>query len=168
MTKSVGFAIGLCVGLVLVVIIFKLANTDRKAATHYDERQALVRGKGYRVGFFAMLICEVVMMALELGEVPIPAPRYLFHFGAIAVGAVALGSYCIWNDCYWGVNNDCRKYIAVFAAVVVLNAVPVVFGIMGGKPWMDYGVNLICFVMLLILVIELIVKAVIDRGEEES
>ena len=44
MFKSLGFVVGLCVALVLTMILLKLANTDRRARTQYDERQALIRG----------------------------------------------------------------------------------------------------------------------------
>lgn len=167
MFKSLGFVVGLCVALVLTMILLKLANTDRRARTQYDERQALIRGRGYRFSFFAMLIYEVVMLGLELGEVALPFERYLLHFGAIAVGALTLASYCIWKDCYWGINNNRTRYIAVFAAVVLLNAIPVVSGIMGGSPWQDYSINIVCMIMLLVLVVELAVKAIADRREED-
>ena len=37
--KGIGFITGLIVGLILVVILFKYANTDKKIKTEYDERQ---------------------------------------------------------------------------------------------------------------------------------
>ena len=53
--KGMGFIAGLIVGLVLVVIIFRIANTDKKIKSEYDERQLRIRGKAYKYAFYTML-----------------------------------------------------------------------------------------------------------------
>ena len=44
---SVGMAIGLMVGLVISVILLKVANKDHKVKSQYDERQEMIKGKGW-------------------------------------------------------------------------------------------------------------------------
>ncbi len=48
---SAGMAMGLMVGLVIAVILLKVANKDHKLKTQYDERQELVKGKAINIAF---------------------------------------------------------------------------------------------------------------------
>ena len=59
--QGFGFIVGLIVGLILVVILFKYANTDKKVKTEYDERQEKVRGKAYMYAFYTALIVEALL-----------------------------------------------------------------------------------------------------------
>nr|MCR4806342.1 hypothetical protein [Lachnospiraceae bacterium] len=75
-----GFVAGLMVGLVLVVIFYKIANTDKKIKTEYDERQQRIRGKAYKYGFYTMILYHVLMMGLYLCDITIPVDPYVTEF----------------------------------------------------------------------------------------
>ena len=49
--KGAGFAVGITVGVILVMVLLKMSNTDKKIKTEYDERQERIRGKAYKYAF---------------------------------------------------------------------------------------------------------------------
>ena len=175
LARSAGVAIGILIGLIIAVIIIRFANTNHKMKTEYDERQQEIRGRGYRLAFYAMMICEIIMFVLEIGNIPLPIEPYLAHFITIIVGAMALGSYCIWNDVYWGLNTNRKRYIVIFIAAALLNAIPVFGAASDGTLLVDGKfstplVNILVLIMLLVFGIELIAKEIVDRNaarEEE-
>ena len=72
MMKSAGLAIGILIGLVVAVALILISNNNRKVRTEYDERQLRVRGDAYRYAFYSVIICEVILLILEFGEVALP------------------------------------------------------------------------------------------------
>ena len=122
---SVGMAMGLMVGLVICVVLFKIANKDHKVKTQYDERQELIKGKGYTYGFYTMMFMEVVVMLLEMSGIELPIENYLVHTIAILVGALVLCAHSIWNGVYWGLNNNRKRYAIILVIAVILNIIPV-------------------------------------------
>ena len=61
---SFGLPVGIMVGLVLVVILLKYINRDKKLKTEYDERQKIARGRSYMFGFYALVISNVIMLVV--------------------------------------------------------------------------------------------------------
>ena len=172
--RSAGFAAGLLIGLIIVVIIFKLANTNHKASTQYDERQQVIRGKGYMYGFYAMMIFEVAMMLLDMSELAVPVEPFILHFGAILVGILVLVSYTIWCGAYWGLNNNRRTYAIVMVIVGLVNAIPVISSIREGT-FMKAGessapvINLLVLIMLVCVGVVTLIRHILDtRAEGEN
>ena len=56
--KSAGFVIGIVIGLIACVVLFKISNTNHKSKTEYDERQQVIRGKAYRYAFYVLAVYE--------------------------------------------------------------------------------------------------------------
>ena len=169
--KSAGITIGILVGLILAVALILIANNNRKFKTEYDERQLRVRGDAYRYAFYSVIICEVILLILAIGEFTLPIPEYVLHFGGILIGCLVLSGYCIWKDAYWGLNNNLKRYAVVFLATAALNAIPLISSVKsGGKLDLMDGpiLNLICLVMLGVLGLEFLVKYLKDKdGAEE-
>jgi uncharacterized membrane-anchored protein YhcB (DUF1043 family) len=44
-SRSFGMVLGIVVGLILCILIFKYVNTNHKVKTEYDERQQVIREK---------------------------------------------------------------------------------------------------------------------------
>ena len=169
--RSTGFVAGVLVGLILVVIIFKLANTNHKVKTEYDERQREIRGKAYMYGFYAIIVWEAVMMALDLAEAALPVEPFVLHFGGIFLGCVVVAGYSIWNGAYWGMNNNRRTYGIVLIVAGLLNAIPVIGSIRAGT-FMKAGessapvVNLLVLIMLVAIGALLLVRQILDSGAD--
>ena len=87
---SVGLALGIMCGLMISVVLLKIANKDHKVKTQYDERQEMVKGKGYKYGFYTMMALEVVFMLLEMSGISLPVETYLIHFSVILLGCLVM------------------------------------------------------------------------------
>ena len=164
--KSAGVAIGILIGLILAFALILIANNNRTVRSEYDERQLRVRGDAYRYAYYSMIICEVILLILSIGEVTLPVPDYVLHFGGILIGCLVLSTYCIWKDAYWGLNNNRRRYGIILVVAGLLNAIPL-FGAVSHKSTLDFPyVNLLTCVMLLVVGAELLLKQFLDRRAE--
>ena len=104
--KLIGVITGFVIGLALVVIIAAICNKNRKMKTEYDERQQILRGKGFKLGFYAMVIWAALNIVLSVAGFAIPAKPEILAFSYIVVGVLADVVYCIFHDAYWGMNNN--------------------------------------------------------------
>ena len=167
MFHSIDLAVGIALGLVIAVLLVKYANKDHAVKSKYDERQEAVRGKAYRYAFYSIIIYEAVMLVLEIGQFTLPLPSYVMHFTGIIVGCLVLACYSIWKDVYWGLNNNRKRYAVIFLVCAALNAIPVVFTILGKTTFDAAWLNALVLIMLAIVGIELLIKESIDRREAE-
>ena len=111
---------GMVIGLLLSWFIITRLNKDGKFRTEYDERQKEVRGTAYRYAFYAMMICEAVLMVASL-EIDLGILGSGIHFIPIYVGVIVQVVYSIMNDGYFGLNNDTGKYMVFMAVISVFN-----------------------------------------------
>ena len=166
--KSAGVAIGILIGLILALALILIANNNRKVRSEYDERQLRVRGDAYRYAYYSMIICEVILLILSIGEVTLPVPDYVLHFGGILIGCLVLSTYCIWKDAYWGLNNNRRSYGIILVVAGLFNAIPVI-GSLSDTGGSDFPyVNLLCCIMLVVVGAELLLKQMADRRAESA
>ncbi len=171
--RSAGVAVGIVVGLILCVILFKVANTDNKTKTEYDERQKLIRGKAYMFGFYTLVAYEALMMCVSMSGVFIPIADYVLHLAGIMISIIVVCGYCIWNDVYWGLNNDPKKYAIIMVVAFLINVLAAVMGICNGD-LMENGqvgfpmVNLLVAAMMVVVLIEILIKRLIDKGQSRE
>ena len=52
----IGVIAGVAVGLVLVFLLIRYFRTDKKIMPQYDERQELIRGRGFKYAFYTSLV----------------------------------------------------------------------------------------------------------------
>lgn len=168
--RSAGMAVGIIVGIIILFFLLKFINSDKKLATRYDEKQIVERGKGYKYGFYAVLIYEALMCLIDNGALPLTG--FMIHFLAIIIGALVQVSYCIWHDAYMGLNNNGRRYAAVLVVIALFNFFIGFMAIRSGEMLVN-GVlqaqfaNLICGVICLLIGVELFLKKTADAKEEE-
>ena len=166
--KSAGIAVGILIGLILAVALILIANNNRKFKTEYDERQLRVRGDAYRYAFYSVIICEVILLILAIGEFTLPIPEYVLHFGGILIGCLVLSGYCIWKDAYWGLNNNRKRYGIILVVAGLLNALPLYMALSTGSGSDFPYVNLLTCIMLLVVGIELLLKHFLDQRAENA
>ena len=164
--KSAGITIGILIGLILAVALILIANNNRKFKTEYDERQLRVRGDAYRYAFYSVIICEVILLILAIGEFTLSIPEYVLHFGGILIGCLVLSGYCIWKDAYWGLNNNRKRYGIILVVAGLLNALPLFMTLSSGSGSDFPYVNLLTCIMLLVVGVELLLKHFLDRRAE--
>lgn len=172
-TASVGMVFGLMVGLVIAAILLKVANKDHKVKTQYDERQEMIKGRGYKYSFYTMIFAEVIAMFLEMSGIELPIESYLVHTIAILIGALVLCVHSIWNGVYWGLNNNRRTYSIIIVLAVVLNIIPLVGPIVQGK-LSGHGIysipvlNLIVLIWMALIGVAALAKKCVDAGKGEE
>lgn len=164
-------AMGLMVGLMICVVLFKFANTDKKITTQYDERQEAIKGRGYKYSFYTLMVAEVALMLFQMSGISIPVENYLLHVGVILIGCLVLCLHSIWNGVYWGLNSNRKRYYIIFAIAVVLNIIPVV-GAFANNNITAEGfnsfpvMNMMVLVWLMIIGIVALVKKFIDARDD--
>ncbi len=169
----IGFPIGLMVGLIICVILFKIANTNKKIKSDYDERQEAIRNRGYKYSFYALAATEVVLLCIRALEIALPFADYLLHLAAILIGCLVLAVYTIWNDAYWGLNNNRKRYTVIFAVAVILNLFPVIMGFKEGFISRN-GINSIPIMNIMVLIwlaligIAALIKNIVKKSDAEE
>ena len=172
---SAGLAVGILFGLIIAILLVRMANTNKKYKTEYDERQLRVRGDAYRYAFYTVVIYEAILAVLAVGDITLPIQGYLVHFAGILLGCLVLSGYSIWKDAWWGINNNRKRYAVIFIICAVLNLIPVIGSIATGTlmqegQLMSPFLNVMVCIMLLLVGIELLVKNLMDKnsGKEEE
>ncbi|MCR5301798.1 MAG: hypothetical protein K6E49_05105 [Lachnospiraceae bacterium] len=170
---SYGFAVGLIIGLIAIILLFKYANRDGKIKTEYDERQKAVRGKAYKYAFYTVVFAQAILMWFNMTGLDLPVADYVLQFIVIIAGCTVLATYTIWNDVYWGLNNDHKKYQIIFAIAFVLNILPLVMNIIHGSMYEDGKLgmpmlNAVVIIMMVIVFAELLIKRFADKYTDEE
>ena len=170
---TVGLLFGLIIGLVIAFVLIKVANTNHKMKTEYDERQQFVRGKGYMYGFYTFVFYEAIMLVFDMAEFEFPVEAYTLHFVGIILACLVLCIYCIWNDVYWGLNNNKKKYYVIFAVCIILNALPVAMQAKYGTLVQDGKIglpvlNILVLIMMAVIGITCIIKKLVKRDSSEE
>lgn len=171
--RMVGVLVGGFVGLAIAAITIVICNKNKKFKTNYDERQQIERGKAYKYSFYAMCAYYALLMAVFIGEVPLPFDMPSLMFLGIAVGLLTNCEYSIIKGAYWGMNNDPKKYSLSFLIITALN---IFLAIMQNKNGMVYSdgqfhsgmVNVICAIIFVILGLTLAIKSAIKRNDREE
>ena len=120
---AAGLAFGIVTALIIFAVVWKFSKKSMKGT--FDERQELVRGRGYKYASFtmlALLVLDLLLESLDAFET-LPVTRMLAIFIMILAGVMVYALYCIKNDSYFGVGTDSRTYRAVMWIVIVCNAV---------------------------------------------
>lgn len=167
---KLGFAVGFFLVLLFYVIILT-AFKKTKVKGDYDERQQIVRGKGYKAGFFTLLICNVLIAVLTQDDGTLPYVNadvavLISAFVAIIVFAV----YCIFKDGYFGVVENPKSTLIIFLLIAILN---VVIGITNCNKWVVDGklsmgiMNFACGITMLVVSLAGVIKLLLNKREDE-
>lgn len=120
----IGGLCGVATFIVVLIALLLVTRKDRSIKCKYDERQELVRGRGYKYAFFTMIICDAVFIVLNEDA---GLERYITSslemFIAFCVGVAVYASYCIWHEGYFGLNSNPGRRLAVIILLGVMNIV---------------------------------------------
>lgn len=166
MERAAGMLAGIIVGLLIVMIFFKLSNSNKKMKTEYDERQQLVHGRAYQAAFYSFIIYETLMMLAGVAEIKLPVESYILHFGGIILGCMVLACYNIWHGAYWGLNNNRKRYAVLFLAAAAINCIPVIGGIKDGDLMGTPLMSLMVLVMMLVLCVMLLIRQMTEKEDD--
>lgn len=170
--RMIGIAVGIMIGLIICLILFRVMNKDGKIKTQYDEMQQITRGKGYKYAFYAILICEAILIPLSVGNVRLPLDNACLHFLIIFIGVIIHITYFIFKDAYVGLNTNMKRFMIIMVVASVINFTSAFAAFKDGEMMIDGQfqspfINLLCGLLFVILAIELLIKKTIDNRSED-
>ena len=111
------YLLGFCVGVVIALVILAFA---KKSRGEYDERQVLVRGKAYQIGFFTSLGAGAVYCIASAVLNRQLAEDGFAVFFVLLVGAGAFVVNCIMNDAFFAVSEKMKPAVII---IIILAAI---------------------------------------------
>ncbi|MBQ3036114.1 MAG: hypothetical protein IJD31_04200 [Lachnospiraceae bacterium] len=168
---KVAFVIGLAVGLLVVAICVAATKKGDDIKNQFDERQELVRGKGFKYGFFTMMISNAALLVLKILEIPLFSNMEVAMTASIVIGVSVFASYCIWNDGYFALNENRKSLLIMFGLISTLNLVIGIGNVFAGViiengAFTFRSTNLFCALMFIAVFIVMLAKHIKDGKEE--
>lgn len=173
------YSLGVIVGLALTFAVIAIALFFRKkynaGGEHYDERQILVRGKGYKISFITVVCINVFYSLFFYGITKdFVSPQFVAVASAY-IGIVVYTMYCIFNDAYLQVGQKIRAWVIVLVVVTVANAYCAMVSLDRGFNTdgfaTSFSFNALFAVSFAIILAGIAVKSFIDKrgvADEES
>ena len=165
-----GMAVGAVFGLVLGAVLLKITKTNGKMKCEYDERQEVLRGRGFKYGFFVMMFCNLIYALLWIGFGQLPIDTGTYMILTVVIGVAVYANYCIWNDCYFSLNENRSRLMIAFAVIggsnLIIGLTNLFHGnaIESGK--MNYhSINLFCGLLFMEIFFALCLRQ-FRKGEE--
>lgn len=161
------------VGVSLGIFLLTLSLKGRSPKRVYDERQELIRGRGYRLAFLTMAAYCGIMMILEISGVKVFMERAVELGLGVLIGLGVHVVYCIRKDGYYAMNESIRRRIGVVTGLVVFNGLNVVFMIKSGGVLRDgeltfHGFVIFTFIFLVIMLVSLVLRYVVLVKKEQN
>ena len=168
---KVAFVIGLAVGLLVVAICVAATKKGDDIKNQFDERQELVRGKGFKYRFFTMMISNAALLVLKILEIPLFSNMEVAMTASIVIGVSVFASYCIWNDGYFALNENRKSLLIMFGLISTLNLVIGIGNVFAGViiengAFTFRSTNLFCALMFIAVFIVMLAKHIKDGKEE--
>lgn len=167
---EISIACGMLIGIFLVAILLTLATKGEDKKAKFDERQELVRGRGFKYAFFSMIGYSAVVYGLDLLGVHLYMSLAIASLICVLVGSGVYAVYCIWNDGYFALNQNRGSILVAIGLGGILN---LVFGIsamihnelvVNGQLSIR-SMNLFCGIMCVVIWVALFAKSLKDRKE---
>lgn len=125
MEYNLGFLAGgilaAIIGVIFICIFLRYTKTDNSTKCKYDERQQLVRGIGFKYGFFTFIIYNAAASVfISFGE-----KQYIDHAALMLIGifisTFVYAAFCIWKEGYFSLNENPKRVVIAFTAIALLN-----------------------------------------------
>ena len=168
MNSEIYFLLGLMVAIFIVIVVRKIKAND----CEFDERQVLIRGKAYKIGFMTMLLLAAAFVFACTVNEDLVAYGHLWNVVSMFLGLTAFAVYSILNDAFLTLKQSAGKYFALCIVVTACNCLWLP-DVLRGKTTIaelltSYeGLNVVCALTFVIIGSTLIVKIFIDRKEVE-
>ena len=100
-----------------IFVVTRSASRDRQ----YDERQLMLRARGYRLAYTVTLALLVALLfVLEHGGPGVISPGLAVYI-VILTGFDVFAVFCILRDVFFSVGEKGGRYIALFTGVMLLD-----------------------------------------------
>ena len=166
-----GVIVGIIIAILLDIFFLKRFNIDNDINTKYDERQQIVRGKGYKYSFWTMVFLIAGVIVLDVCGIDLPLQNSVLYFLIILISIMVHTSYCIFNDGYFGINNNPKQYYWFFVFIGLFNVLVGIINCRGGRLISEGkldtpAINLFCGLMFVLLGICIVIKRFITKNDD--
>lgn len=172
LSMSIYHVLGFLFAILSVVIVIAVLK-KKKLTKSYDERQIASRGKAFRAGFVAFLVCESGLFIAETlleKEIDIFSPGVL-HLLVVIVAAIVFVVVSIFRDAYFPVGQKVsRRYFFSLGMIIVLWTLLLLKG-----KWIDengkLGMNVLLLAMIVLAVsilVSVIIRNLMIKSESEK
>ncbi|MGM9904962.1 hypothetical protein [Lactobacillus sp.] len=160
----------ICALTICLAVYF--AIKDQQNRQRLDERQLLLRGRGYKYAFWTVLVANILYsLACINFDRPLATP-FASSLATIMLGGTVLTCYCIFQDAF---PVKGRLSLAVAWTLIFLSQLMIqIDDLMSGRivyfkngAATDAAVGPMILAAYLAIVGSLLIKAVIDRREED-
>lgn len=174
MSRSIGFFLGLCLlsilSVIIILFICSRINNDKNVVTKYDERQQLVRGKGYKYAYYSLLIELLLYFIFKTSGLELPVKEIVMIFILAVISIMIHTIYCVFNDGYFGINNNPKQYYIMFGVIGLFNVFIGIMNTTSGRLYSDGKLDLpacnyICGIMFVVLGASIFIKHLISKSE---
>lgn len=173
------YKMGLFLGFGLIFVIFLITVFVRRKLNisdeHYDERQILARGKGYKISFLTVILLNIFYACFFYGLTKDVVSPQLVFMGIAFVGILVYSIYCIFKDAYIQVGQKIGRWVILLIFVIIANVAAAFTGSERGFNVDGFAtgssINILIAITFTIELIAVAIKFFIDkRGEayEES
>lgn len=112
---------------IALLIIFFILTLKQSKKSNYDERQELIRGRGYKYGFLTILSLDAIFLILN-GQVKVSS--LLMIMIPLFAGVWVFSMYTIWNSAYFALDqNKVKLFSWIFVIVGVVNCIKGIEGL---------------------------------------
>ena len=169
----IGLMSGFLGALVLLVVVM-LLKRKREGDTAYDERQAAIRGRGYKYAYVTAGLLTFVYVICFEGIAERFIEPGLVLVAIFFLSGLVLSGYCIFKDAYWGYKQHGHKSMIVcWGALFVLFLAQAISKIMDGKVIehgrisFDGGLPFVLAAFFLVFLCMQGIKLIIDKRDTE-
>lgn len=171
---NIEYLLGFVSSIIVMAIILLVIRKKSRGTCSYDERQELIRGRGFRYGFFVMAFLMVAGVILDQGMGGLPIELSLLMIGCVMAGCLVVVIYDIWKDAYWGVGQKARPYFILFLVVMATQCAALAEHIQAGDivvngrlAW-DGGIFAVTSCFFAVVLVNLGVKMILDKKENRG
>ena len=141
----------ICLFVIMFLMIYGVSKAQRLEKA-YDERQELVIGKGYKYGFYTILIAGFFYMISLFLDLKIMVETQFIILTILLAGVLVHSIYCIFNDAFIQVNQKPKGAVILWVFILLINAASLILNMSETEIIVNGKINGIFYSNALILV----------------
>ena len=163
-----GVSTSLVVGMLFIIVGLIIKRKKKGTWCKYDERQIMAQGKAYKYSFIFCIIYFAVFGCFQ----GVTDEQWIDNFWGIYMG-IALSvflfaAYSIWNDAYISIQENPRKYVCIFSALLVINLFPCISKLIHREALGTNLLNLVLAIILCFILGLMALKHYCDKKQEDA
>lgn len=141
MESIIGVSLIIVVTIFLIWIVIRATKYDKSIKDKYDERQALIRGKGYKISFFILTFYNVGYGFVISKMDKLPMDTLTAMMVGILFAELVHVVYCICKDAYFALNDNPSSVLLAFGLLGFINISLGAINIINGMAFTDGVMN---------------------------